>query len=193
MQSAPMRRLMNGFNTVSSQSHCCIFAINSSDSCGTFQHLEILKVSWQKKIIKSTFVFETNFNDMYDCSAIQSVRYSVKVLFCMQHARERGVNIELQLRWFLLMVKRIKYWYSLLFDNNSTNKFSFCFMCYSYITGYTGWVLRPFFFYSVSVEIKVQFPSYVGTEFIDIAKQFKKQLIIEVAACLLFNIINNLE
>lgn len=103
----------------------------------------------KKKIIKSTFVFETNFNDMYDCSAIQSVRYSVKVLFCMQHARERGVNIELQLRWFLLMVKRIKYWYSLLFDNNSTNKFSFCFMCYSYITGYTGWVLRPFIFFIV--------------------------------------------
>lgn len=50
-----------------------------------------------------------------------------------------------------------------------------------------------YFFYSVSVEIKVQFPSYVGTEFIDIAKQFKKQFIIEVAACLLFNIINNLE
>lgn len=94
IESAPMRRLMNGFNTVSSQSHCCIFAINSSDSCGTFQHLEILKFSWQKKkIIKSTFVFETNFNDMYDCSAIQSVRYSVKVLFCMQHARGRGVNI----------------------------------------------------------------------------------------------------
>lgn len=52
-----------------------------------------------------------------------------------------------------------------------------------------------YFFYSVSVEIKVQFPSYVGTEFIDIAKQFKKQFIIEVAACLLFNtcIINNSE
>lgn len=49
MQSATMRRLMNGFNIVSSQSHCCIFAIYSSDSCGTFQHLEILKVSWQKK------------------------------------------------------------------------------------------------------------------------------------------------
>lgn len=149
MQSATMRRLMNGFNIVSSQSHCRIFAIYSSDSCGTFQHLEILKVSWQKKKLKCNFVFETNFNDIYDCSAIQSVRYSVKILFCMQHARERGVNIELQLRWFLLMVKRIKYWYSLLFDNNSTNKFSFCFMCYSYITSYTGWVLRPFIFFIV--------------------------------------------
>lgn len=145
MQSAPMRRLMNGFNTVSSQSHCCIFAINSSDSCGTFQHLEILKVSWQKKNNKVYFCVRDQFQ--WHVWLLCDTKYSVKVLFCMQHARERGVNIELQLRWFLLMVKRIKYWYSLLFDNNSTNKFSFCFMCYSYITG---------------------FPSYVGTEFIDL-------------------------
>lgn len=123
--------------------HLLFWLLRNFSAFGDFKSL------MTKKKIKCNFVFETNFNDIYDCSAIQSVRYSVKILFCMQHARERGVNIELQLRWFLLMVKRIKYWYSLLFDNNSTNKFSFCFMCYSYITSYTGWVLRPFIFFIV--------------------------------------------